>query len=85
MNLQNTNELETATNTNFVNWELEDELSDADLMAINGGALLGDALKLIGDGLSVVVNPLVQPPGLLGAVDVAVLGGGLNILTAPGA
>ena len=83
MKLQNTNELETAINTNFGNWELEDELSDADLMAINGGSILGDALQQVGDGVSTLLFPLVQPAGLLGQVGVLLTGPGLIALTAP--
>ncbi|MBW4593100.1 MAG: hypothetical protein KME46_09280 [Brasilonema angustatum HA4187-MV1] len=55
------NAIETATNAlASVNWELQDELNDADLMAISGGGGLinvGDiASNNGGDGIGVLNN-----------------------------
>ncbi len=63
MKAHNTDVFATATNEselNNISFENE-ELSDTDLMAINGGAAtpLGSGLGQVGDGLSTILNPVV--------------------------
>lgn len=59
------NEFETATNT-IEDTLVVEELSDADLMAINGGSPLGVGLGQVGEGLATILNPVLA--GLLGLV-----------------
>jgi len=63
MKLQNTNELETASNATFGNWELEDELSDADLMAINGGGIGESVVDPLLTIVGLSVFPVLPPVG----------------------
>ena len=74
MKARNANVFETATNALVASNESElnnsnfgnDEISDADLIAINGGSPLGSGLGQVGEGLATILNPVIG--GLLGLV-----------------